>query len=237
MKKILIACIGAAAFCGAPALAADMAVKAPPPPVVATAYSWTGFYIGGDIGYGWGQSTGVLNDGIFNTSPVPYTADPKGIIGGGYAGYNYEISPFVVGVEADWQAADVSGSGTGICCGGLSYTMNSKISSYSSLRGRLGFAQDRWLVFATGGWAWGDAKTSYSATGAAPFYTNKIDGSGATVGAGFEYAVTNNWLARIEYRHTDFGSHGFENLTPCACGENGNRLTLNDIRLGAAYKF
>ena len=115
--------------------------------------------------------------------------------------------------------------------------MNSKVSSYGSLRGRLGFALDRWLVFATGGWAWGDAQTSYAKTGIPPFSTNNINGSGGTVGAGIEYAVTNNWLARVEYRYTDLGNHGFENPTVCNCGDNGNRITINDIRLGAAYKF
>jgi outer membrane immunogenic protein len=157
MKKILVVAIAGAALCGAPALAADMAVKAPPSPVVALPYSWTGFYIGGDIGYGWGRSTGVLNDGTFNTAPVPYSADPSGIIGGGFAGYNYQINQFIVGIEADWQGAGLSGSGIGTCCGGLSYTMDTKVSNYGSVRGRLGFAMDRWMVFATGGWAWGDA--------------------------------------------------------------------------------
>jgi outer membrane immunogenic protein len=194
--------------------------------------------MGGDIGYGSGRSDGVLNDGVFNGAPVPYSADQRGMIGGGFAGYNYQIGQFVVGVEADWQGADLSGSGIGTCCGGLSFTMNTKVSSYGSARGRLGFALDRWLVFATGGWAWGNAQTSYSDTGAPPpFGTNKINGSGATVGAGIEYAVTNNWLARVEYRYTDLGNHGFENPIACGCGENGNRITINDVRLGAAYKF
>jgi outer membrane immunogenic protein len=217
--------------------AADMPVKAPPASVVAPAISWTGFYIGGDVGYGWGRSTGVLNDGFFNTAPVPYSADPTGVIGGGFAGYNYQINQLVVGVEADWQDANLSGSGSGTCCGGLSYTMNTKVPNYGSVRGRLGFVQGRWLVFATGGWAWGDAQTSYASTGFAPFHTNKFDGSGGTAGAGVEYAITNNWLARVEYRYTDLGSHSFEIPAACGCGENGNRISINDIRLGLAYKL
>jgi outer membrane immunogenic protein len=234
MKKLLIAGIAVAVFGWSPAFAADMAVKAPPAPV-APAWSWTGFYVGGDIGYGWGRSTGVLNDGVFNTAPVPYSADPRGVIGGGFAGYNYQIGQLVVGVEADWQDASLSGSGDGTFTG-ITYQMNTRVSSYGSVRGRLGFAQDRWLVFAAGGWASGEAQTSYSTAGFAPFYTNKFDGSGATAGAGVEYAVTNNWLARIEYRYTDLGTHAFE-YAPCGCGENGNRITINDLRLGLAYKF
>jgi outer membrane immunogenic protein len=218
------------------ASAADMPLKAPRPVVVAPIYSWTGFYIGGDIGYGSGRSDGVLNDGVFNGAPVPYSADPRGMIGGGFAGYNYQIGQFVVGVEADWQAANLSGSGTGTFLVS-SYTMDTKVSNYGSVRGRLGFAMDRWLVFATGGWAWGNAQTSYSDTGAPPpFGTNKINGSGGTIGAGIEYAVTNNWLARVEYRYTDLGNHGFE-VPSCGCGDNGNRITINDVRFGLSYKF
>ena len=71
-----------------------MPVKAPRPVVVAPVYSWTGFYIGGDIGYGSGRSDGVLNDGTFNVGAVPYSADPRGMIGGGFAGYNYQIGQF-----------------------------------------------------------------------------------------------------------------------------------------------
>lgn len=231
MKRMLIAIAASAALVGTPALAADMPLKAPPVPV----WGWSGFYIGGDIGYGWGRSTGTLNDGVFNAAPVPYGADPSGMIGGGFVGYNYQINQFVVGVEADWQGANLSGSGSGTYTG-ISYTMNTTVSGYGSVRGRLGFALDRWLVFATGGWDWGNTQTSYATTGTSPFYTNKFSGSGATVGAGIEYAVTRHWLARVEYRYTDLGNHSFED-PPCVCGENGNRITINDIRLGAAYKF
>lgn len=237
MRRILLA-TAAVAFSSSFTLAADMAapVYKAPPAVVATVFNWTGLYVGGDIGYGSGRSDGVLNDGTFNVGPVPYSADPKGMIGGGFAGYNYQMGQFVVGVEADWQAANLSGSGTGTFLIS-SYTMDTKVSNYGSVRGRVGFAMDRWLVFATGGWAWGNAQTSYSDTGAPPpFGTNKINGSGGTVGAGIEYAVTNNWLARVEYRYTDLGNHGFE-VPSCGCGDNGNRITINDVRFGLSYKF
>jgi outer membrane immunogenic protein len=233
MKRGIIIGLGISALLIAVPL--SIARAAPPAPV-APAWSWTGFYLGGDIGDGWGRSTGVLNDGVFNTAPVPYSAGPTGVIGGGFAGYNYQISQIVVGVEADWQGATLSGSGSGSTAG-FSYTMTTQVSSYGSVRGRLGFALDRWMVFGTGGWAWGDAQTSYSSTGFAPFYYNKINGNGRTAGAGVEYAFTNNLLARVEYRYTDLGSHSFEALVPCACGENGNRISINDLRLGLAFKF
>jgi outer membrane immunogenic protein len=227
----LLATVAAIGFAPV-ASAADLPTKGPyyKAPVAAPAFSWTGFYIGGDVGYGWGTSDGTLtNSG--GTSPVPYSADPNGIIGGGFLGYNYQINQFVVGVEADWQAADLTGSASS-----AAYTMSTRVNDYGSLRGRLGYAMDRWLVFATGGWAWGKASTSYGFTGAAPFFTNTFTGNGWTAGGGVEYAITNNWLARIEYRYTDLGSHSYIDV-PSNSGETGNRVTVNDVRLGVAYKF
>ena len=103
MKKLFVACIAAAAFCGAPALAADMAVKAPPPPPVAAPYNWGGFYIGGNAGYGWGSnsdpsSSFVDNNGIgmaayfAGGNPVP-NVSPKGALGGVQIGYNWLATP------------------------------------------------------------------------------------------------------------------------------------------------
>src|SRR5580698_8991546 len=114
MRKLtLIASAVAAALIGTPALAADMAVKAPPPP--APVYSWTGFYAGGNIGYSWGKASGDLNDpaiDIFSglgSLPTSFAESlkPKGVIGGGQFGYNYQINPtWVVGLEADLQASE-----------------------------------------------------------------------------------------------------------------------------------
>ena len=235
MKRILLATVALAALGSANALAADMpqrpvyktpVMMAPPP-------TWTGFYIGGDVGYGWGTSDGTLTNSA-GAFPVPYSADPNGVIGGGFLGYNYQINQFVVGIEADWQAADLTGSASSPLFGG--FTMSTKVNDYGSLRGRLGYAMDRWLIFATGGWAWGNASTSYAVTGTPAFYKNSFTGNGWTAGAGVEYAFTNNWLARFEYRYTDLGSHSYVD-TVSNSAETGNRITVNDVRLGVAYKF
>lgn len=221
----------AASAADMPAAPARVYTKAP---IMAPAFSWTGFYIGGDVGYGWGGSTGTSTNAA-GAFPLAYSANSTGVIGGGFLGYNYQINEFVVGVEADWQFANNSGSGIGVLP--PSYTMTTKINNYGSLRGRLGYAMDRWMIFATGGWAWGSASTSYGFTGAAaPYYTNSFNGNGWTAGAGFEYAFMNNWLARVEYRYTDLGSSSYTDVTSNS-GETGNRVTINDVRLGIAYKF
>jgi outer membrane immunogenic protein len=238
MKKIVLAA-AALAIGTVSASAADMAArytKAPVAPAVVV-YNWTGFYIGADVGYGWGRSTGTGTNaaGFF---PTPYSVDPSGVIGGGFVGYNWQVNNVVLGIEADWQAADLNDSGNFANNVGTLYTIGTSVKDYGSVRGRLGFAFDRWMVFGTAGWAWGSWDTSYGFAGAgAPFVTMSVDSSdGWTAGAGVEYAFTDNFLGRVEYRYTDLGRAAFVNLATNSA-ELGNRVTINDVRVGIAYKF
>jgi len=232
-KLVLAASILAAST--VTAFAADLAARPyTKAPVAAVVYDWTGFYIGADVGYGWGRSNGTLANatGLF---PVPYSFDPSGVIGGGFVGYNWQINNVVLGVEADWQAADLNSSGN-FPAFGTSYTVGTKIKDYGSVRGRLGFAFDRWMVFGTAGAAWGSWETTYGIS-SVPFVTSSVSShAGWTAGAGVEYAFTNNWLARAEYRYTDLGRATFVS-TAVNTSELGNRVTINDVRFGIAYKF
>jgi outer membrane immunogenic protein len=115
--------------------------------------------------------------------------------------------------------------------------MTSTVKSYGSARGRLGFAVDHWLFFGTAGWAWGTWATSYGATGFPPVFTNSASShSGWTAGAGVEYAFTNYLLGRLEYRYTDLGTVTYVDA-PSNTSELGNKVTINDIRAGIAFKF
>jgi outer membrane immunogenic protein len=236
MKKIAFAA-AALALGTVSASAADMAARYTKAPVaVAAVYNWTGFYIGADVGYGWGRSTGTLANaaGLF---PVNYSLDPSGVIGGGFVGYNYQFSNVVLGVEADWQASDLNQSGNFLLGGVPTYTIGTKVKDYGSVRGRLGLAFDRWMVFGTGGFAWGSWDTSYAFIGATPFVTSSVSShAGWTAGVGVEYAFTNEWLARAEYRYTDLGRASFVSALTNS-SELGNRVTINDVRVGIAYKF
>jgi outer membrane immunogenic protein len=167
------------------AVAADMAVKAPPPP--APVYGWTGFYVGGNIGYSWGKASGDLNDpaiDIFSglgSLPTSFSESlkPKGVIGGGQFGYNYQISPtWVVGLEADLQASDeharssqsASTSGvftgpgiTGLTSSNVATTFEGRISWFATARARAGvLITPTTLLYGTGGLAFGGVKVSGS---------------------------------------------------------------------------
>ena len=203
---------------------------------VAAVYNWTGFYIGADVGYGWGRSTGTLTNaaGLF---PVNYSLDPSGVLGGGFVGFNYQVSNVVLGIEADWQAADLNQSGNFLFGGVPTYAFGTKVKDYGSVRGRFGLAFDRWMVFGTGGFAWGNWETSYGFIGTPAFVTSDVSShAGWTAGAGVEYAFADNWLGRVEYRYTDLGRAGFVSAATNS-SELGNRVTINDVRVGIAYKF
>jgi outer membrane immunogenic protein len=239
MQYLKMIISGAVAICAIAGIGAASAADLPArtytkaPVMVAPAFSWTGFYVGADVGYGWGKSTGSLTTNVFS-SAVPYNIQPSGVLGGGFVGANYQINQFVLGVEADWQAADLRDRVDNLPG---AYTVFSKVRDYGSVRGRLGIAFDRFLIFGTGGVAWGSWTTSFAGTNAPTFDTNNVSGhAGWTAGAGLEYAFTDNWIGKAEYRYTDLGSVRHVNVSANS-GDPGNRVTINDVRLGISYKW
>jgi len=167
------------------AFSADVPSYTPPEQQVynsAPAYSWQGAYVGLLGGYNWGRA---------DIAPPPTPAKPRGFVGGLYAGYNFQpAGRLVLGVETDikknWEKGTTSG--------GL--TISSPWDG--SLRARAGLAFDRFLIYGTGGVAYGTVKGS-SAAG-----TDSQLRIGWTAGAGIETAITDKVTARLEYRHTDF---------------------------------
>src|SRR3982075_1204799 len=243
MKKIILATV-LAGIGSTAALAADLGARTytKAAPIVASTFNWSGFYMGADAGYAFGGSSSGVAIDIAGLLPLPYDANLKGGLGGGFVGYNYQMQQFVIGVEADWQAASLRGTRAPAFVTGFGgsvlgpFIEKSNVKDYGSLRGRLGVAFDRLFVFGTAGLACGSYLTSYSSS-AVPLTTNyhrTMDGW--SVGAGLEYAFTNNVLGRIEYRHTDLGKAAFLNPS-INVGELGNHVKLDDIRLGLAYKF
>src|ERR1700722_9739543 len=171
MKRVFFALVGLAALMGT-AAAADLPPRpAPAPyykaPAFVQAYNWTGFYIGVNGGGGFGRSTW--------DSTAPFNI--SGGLAGGTLGYNYQIGPAVLGVEGDIDWADIKGTTNSACLFGC------KTSDHwlSTVRGRLGYAADRFMPFISGGAAFGDIKTSTPGFAGAT-QTNV----GWTLGAGLE---------------------------------------------------
>jgi len=190
MKKYLLASVAALGLVAAGAAsAADLPSRKGPiaaPVYMPPAFTWTGFYVGANAGYGWGN---VNANGFANVG------DLDGFVGGGQVGYNYQMGQFVVGLEADLQAADLSsGSNLGL--------LSVKTDYFGTVRARVGVAFDRFMPYITGGWAYGNVKSSIPAIG---FSSDRSHTGGFAVGGGLEYAVTNNIIAGVEYLYVDLG--------------------------------
>jgi outer membrane immunogenic protein len=198
---------------GGPPMPAAAYVPPPPP------FSWTGFYIGGNIGYGF--ASGTL-DAFGATSSENLT----GVIGGVQAGANYQMGPAVFGIEADFD-----GSGQSITTTVFGITEADKIPWFGTLRGRLGFAVDRFLVYGTGGVGWGEFNSNISAPGFGAISLSQSHAALAA-GAGLEVGITNNVTARIEYLYLDTGNF---NLT--ALPGFSARLQDSIVRAGVNLKF
>lgn len=185
----------------APAAAADMSGRYPAPYVQPVpVFTWTGFYVGANAGYGWGSST-------FD--------NPGGFIGGFQAGYNFQFaSPFVLGIEADL-------SFTGMSAGSYS------LDYLGTVRARLGYSFDRFLVYGTGGFAYGQGSADFFSLSSSATQT------GWTLGVGAEAAIDRNWSMRAEYLYVDLGSTTF----PTFVGPVATGLDANILRAGVNYRF
>jgi outer membrane immunogenic protein len=241
MKKLLLASLALAALGSAqPALAADMPVKARPLPPAVIPFSWTGFYIGGQVG--WARATdeaSIENPGVPVAIFLPFEVEMEGVIGGGHVGFLWQYNNIVLGLEGSIDASDLDSSfQVGICplfCGAAT----TSIDVQASLRGRLGFAFDRFLVYATGGIAFADITNTYNTTPFGGGFASIGDWrTGWTAGGGLEYAFTNNWSARGEYRYSDFGDVIDKSNVAFFPATNLNRhVTQHQAQLGVSYRF
>ncbi|MGV0911785.1 outer membrane protein [Martelella sp. FOR1707] len=223
MKKILLASAALVAMSAA-AEAADvvMTPAAEPyvaPQVIPQSFSWTGFYLGGTGGYDWATANLHYNGAQIGSD------DFDGGKLGGFAGYNYQFdNNVVVGVEGEldynWNEQDYNV--------GAPFSVKAGSDWEGSVRARLGYAFDKALIYATGGWA---------------IANGYIDGNGLdqdqafngwTVGAGLDYALSNNVFAGLEYRYTDFGKKDFDGALT---GFEAKDYTSNRVMARVGYKF
>ncbi|ALA17935.1 MULTISPECIES: outer membrane protein [unclassified Chelatococcus] len=256
MKNLLrlSAAAAALALSGAVAFAADLPSRTYTPPAepLPPVFTWTGFYVGVNAGYGFSDSgnTRYVGDALYLDSvgvgdlPGSLSLKSEGFLGGAQVGYNYQFGAFVVGLEADIQYADMSDTGTSFAAAGFAEGKK-ELEWFGTLRARLGFAaMDRLLIFATGGLIYGDTKLTHSVfdtTGALLAVGSKSDTqAGWTIGGGLEYAFTNNLTAKAEYLYYDLGdttaiAPNVVDPTTVAVLKAKNRGSI--VRVGLNYKF
>jgi outer membrane immunogenic protein len=265
MKRLVLSAALLAALASS-ATAADMPVKARPV-AIDPPYSWTGFYVGGNIGYSWGNAD--VTASFFNNVTGALLAqgtgsfDMDGLIGGLQAGYNWQTGPWVLGIEADIQASGEKGSiGFGcpgpICSpaqtaiplaaapvtGGISHHLD----WFGTLRLRAGYTvTPRILAYVTGGLAYGHFDTDGVLTGFNAFgvatsttFSGSTWQAGWTIGGGIEAHVTGNWTAKVEYLYMDFGSISHSAVVLNAPPNRvvfDTDITDHVLRVGLNYKF
>jgi outer membrane immunogenic protein len=262
MKKLLIAGAILASFAATQsASAADMALKAPPPPVI---YDWTGFYLGINGGYSWGRSaTDFTGPGL-----VPFSTSQKmnGWLGGGQAGYNWQFNKsWVLGLEADIQGTGQRGTDAlptsppcplvvvaVVPCTTTTGTFQQKLEWFGTVRARLGVEpSDHWLLYVTGGLAYGDIKTIATASAvttagaggpvtgtATATASNSTIKAGWTIGGGAEWVLSGPWTAKLEYLYMDYGhvstSLALVGFYPLL--NTNSHVTDNVVRAGINYR-
>jgi opacity protein-like surface antigen len=255
VKKHLLASVGLMALTAAGSASAAN-IDLPPPPVAI--WSWSGLYLGGHGGYGWGRDP--FSDPIFGSkAPLALAGiNSTGPVWGFQAGANWQAGAWVGGLEIDLSGTNIKGSSSvsasiseGGATAAISATRTDKFDLLGSARGRLGFlAWPSVLLYGTGGPAW----TRFVQTTDEAFFLSMPGGTPATVvvaasisrpswrfgavaGVGAEARLwDSNWLARVEYLHYDFGDSGSSSSTGSASQTSG-RLTTDVIRAGLSYKF
>ncbi len=275
MRVWMIAASGMLAMSVLNASAADinrkpLLTKAPPVQAgpVNPVYNWTGFYLGGNVGYGWSHRD--FTNTITGTSPTAQntainsgTDDGKGGLGGGQIGFNYQfLTNWVAGIEADIDAAHIASSTsacfTALVSVSLCGTRDTDIKDFATVRGRLGYAFNNWLVYGTGGWAWehGSNTTQITCIGPACPGTPGIpptspqpasvdvNPSGWAAGGGLEWAFLPNWTLRAEYLHLQFDGVTEDRSKSSASVQNlfitthvSSNVGIDVVRLGVNYLF
>jgi outer membrane immunogenic protein len=205
------------------AVAADMATKVAPAPPVAAPFTWTGYYLGGNIGYGWGDDpTSTTGRYLLGAGGVLQTGSATEHLDGGFtgiqSGYNWQFAPtWVAGIESDFQYGRIKGTiNCLVSCGGAlppvgtgytQFTVTDRLDAFGTVRGRLGYAMGTTLFYGTGGFAYGEVERTGLITGRGPTgnggafgplagnYDDSTTKTGWTVGGGIESKLPGMWSA------------------------------------------
>jgi outer membrane immunogenic protein len=246
VNKSLLASVALVTLATSSVFAADMPRKAPAK--VPLAYDWTGFYVGANVGWSFGHAS---TDWAIATVPVGSTSSKlDGILGGFQGGYNWQLSNWVFGIEADFQGTAQKGSSS-LTALQVPQPPDTNVGEvklpwFGTIRGRVGMTpSDRFLVYFTGGAAYGEIATDVTSTtlvGPTTITTtasNNTIHTGWTVGGGVETSLTDNWTAKLEYLYVDLGVVGNIVTGPGSYTPISTNVSVTDhiVRLGVNYRF
>jgi opacity protein-like surface antigen len=224
MRNFCSALVGAVIF-SAPALAADMPVKAQP---IAPVYSWTGFYVGGHAGYAWTTQRMSATDRAAITATYGAVPSPKGFVGGLHAGYDYQLANRVVvgiGLEVNGFGVDAVNNTTGIAPGS---SLKSTVDWDFTVFGRVGYTFDGFLPYVLFGGAWDHNKVNGFNGFIGPLSVN-VWHTGWTAGVVVEMPTASHWIERVQYRFVDSDTQTYLNRQISRTGSN--------VDAGVSYRF
>jgi high affinity Mn2+ porin len=236
--------------------ASDLAVAADPSATlplkaagVSSAYDWSGFYVGGHLGYGWGRSNwseapDSISDSFSLSKSIDAFQNTGSFFAGLQAGYDYMLpNRLVVGVTIDASAPSFRNQDS-ISIGGTSLftspslgpqTFSETMLTFGTVRGRFGYAPGDWFFYATGGYAWTFNRSTVNQLGSGPTDSPLLWRFGWVAGAGIEFSVVRHWSASLEYLYTRYGHTGV--FFPNAGQAFDSDFSLQQVRLGLNYRF
>jgi outer membrane immunogenic protein len=255
MRRLAFGAFSFIALAGT-AAAADLPMKAPIAPPV-QAFSWTGCYIGGNVG-------GIKNDSRLSNDPSgqylitdtqasrdlvshSYAFDGSGFAGGVQYGCNRQYGIWVIGLDSDFDFTSINDSTTAAYAAvgpwnALTETVGQKVKWLSTTRVRLGWAHDQWMLFVAGGLASGRIDSNHLITDGISTFAGSDSESryGWTVGGGVEYALSQNWFLRAEYMYVDLGKFDYTSFLPTPSPFTWNTevdTRIHVARIGLSYRF
>jgi outer membrane immunogenic protein len=210
------------------------------------AANWSGFYVGGNFGSGYGRDRSSLNVPL-GPFVDTFNLAPDGFVGGVQAGYNWQAANWVFGVEADIQGSSLQDDKTCVltCSAGLSAAYDARLPWFGTVRGRLGYSVGPTLFYATGGYAYGNVKTRVTTDSFVGVVSNTFETtkSGWTAGAGIETPFTllgllgPNWTTKTEYLYVDLGSTSDNFIIGATPATTTRSVTEHIFRTGINYHF
>lgn len=226
------------------AQAADLPRRAPPPPLppALPVFTWTGFYAGVNAGYAFRTGNSGFTDPAYGAATGGGRSG--GFAGGGQIGYNYQLTPgsgFVVGVETDLQGTAFAKADAAYLGATPYYSVRPSLDYFGTVRGRLGYAFDRVLIYGTGGFAYGGGTRS-TVAGSYPYALPSADRTGYAAGGGIEYAFTEKLSVKVEalYLHLGRGSAAatyYNASVPAYYGAGKQDSGFALVRAGVNYRF
>ncbi len=265
LKKLTLAMTVVVGFAGATAgslFAADLGdsgVSYKDEPM--QSFSWTGFYFGGNAGYafsGEGDKTDLFRNENANLGPLDIGGIGELEADGGFvglqAGYNMQRGRFVFGIEGDIQAGDINDDKNSPNFSNVPAFFgeaDTNVNFFGTIRGRLGFAMDRTLLFVTGGYAFADVDYRLEATnrggnpvGNTVTFDESDTRSGYVLGGGAEYALRDNLTIKLEYQYLDFDDETYKAQSFTTVGapsgvfyDSKSELDLHTVKVGVNYKL